>query len=130
VVFHNPFSVFGRSFEAFNEIWQDIFRPGPITPSKIWRYTTVERLAELVGHDTIKIGEYPKESASSALADSIIQARTDAVSAIWTGLELISSTVDVSQIRHVVDKAFGLSLQMSLQRCRVQATFVKEQCPT
>lgn len=136
MVFHNPFIMFGESFGIVHPLWQEMFGPAkhhgmpvPAQRSEIWRYTTVERLAEMTGPGVLNIGKtrsadnHPEGMAARTLAESANQARTDVADAMLTGLEQISSAVDVLQIRNIVDMAFGLSLQMSLQRCRVQITF-------
>jgi hypothetical protein len=42
---------------------------------------------------------------------------------IESGLALITPSVDSNRVNRIVDKAFALAMQMSLQRSRLQVTF-------
>lgn len=138
MIFCNPFAIFGKSSSRMNRAWQNMFGPEhhygwpfPTSSCETWRYTTVERLAEIADPDNITKGEVkkvhkqPRALVQEDVQSSTIQARAQVIGYIRAGLEQVSSAADASQIRDIVDKAFDLARQMSLQRSRIQVTYPK-----
>jgi hypothetical protein len=135
-VFLQPFAVFGSKCEAILNIWQNMFdapychdQSYPTSASEAWRFTTVERLIEMVGEQLVTDGTYDEmlqhtnSKAAQELSASVIQARTQTLDNLETGLGLASTSFDTMKVREIVDKAYTLALQMVRQRARVQITY-------
>ncbi|KAH7093077.1 hypothetical protein FB567DRAFT_575852 [Paraphoma chrysanthemicola] len=132
MVFENPFKVFGSYCDAKSEMWTDMFGsdffsrwPTPTTLSETWRYTVAERVVQMVGGDLVCEGKIKQGNRHERqdIEDSVLEARLHVAKCIETGLAQISSAMDVSLINEIVDKAFALGLQMTLQRPRLQITY-------
>jgi hypothetical protein len=133
-VFQNPFSIFRDEGESVSEVWRKMFGTGhwhawpcPTSSSETWRFTTVEKFWEMASPNTHEYdgdGMQPVDDNSARkLGASIMEANETVFSIIVSGLANVASAYDMSQIRLIVEKAFALSKQMSIQRCRLQVTF-------
>jgi hypothetical protein len=135
-VFSGPFSLFGHLGKNLDEDWVTVFDireslqwPEPSASCEKWRYTTMEHLVNMVGRHIITQGRADAATRSDASATAkywikdVVKNRDGVAQTIGEKLLLISSKVDVSRISHIIDKAFSLALQMSLQRSRIQVTF-------
>ncbi|KAF2849835.1 hypothetical protein T440DRAFT_532759 [Plenodomus tracheiphilus IPT5] len=133
MVFSNPFAILGKPSEQVQRLWISMFGmahqhdwPVPTASSEPWRSMTMKHLVGMVGRDVITTGKVADTGHKDMYADleaAVLQGRADTVEAIESGLAQVSANGDLSAIRSVVDKAFGLALQMSLQPCRIQITF-------
>jgi hypothetical protein len=136
MVFASPFRIFGEFGKMLDENWAMVFEteeqsllPHPSVLSEKWRYTTMEQLVRMVGRDTITSGHIEGVPSHSASANSkewvkeILKTRSEVAQTLGTKLLSVSSRVDVSGISHIIDKAFSLVYQMSLQHSRIQVTF-------
>ncbi|KAI8935109.1 hypothetical protein NX059_007704 [Plenodomus lindquistii] len=132
-VFRSPHAILESSLDELQIPWTTIFGnvhqhgwPTPSASSETWRLTTVKQLIGKVGQNVItsgKVDETCPRILDEEQKDAIIHARAIGFEAIRSGLSRISSTAHDSSFRTIVDKAFGLALEMSSQRYRVQITF-------
>ncbi|KAH4054948.1 hypothetical protein HBI38_104890 [Parastagonospora nodorum] len=131
LVFCGPFAIFQTVGITLNQNWAYLFRntsisdwPAPSAPCESWRCLTMQRLVDDVGEDAIKNGHSATmHRDSEGLESAVIEGRSKVANIIGEGLMQISSTADFSRISFIIDKAYSLALQMSLQRCRLQITF-------
>jgi hypothetical protein len=126
-IFDTPFSIFRTEGKRLSESWTQIFgtkhRPGwpcPSTPCELWRYTTSGQLLQSGGRDRIVHGKDGSASDNSKL--NVLDACRDAKDVIVAHLQLIDPNVDREQVSRIIDKAFKLAMQLSLQRPRLQVT--------
>jgi hypothetical protein len=127
-VFRTPFVIFGTQCETLAVNWQSIYLgdhchgwPVPTSLCEMWRCTTIEGMLGLVDRDVIIHGK--QKDIPGELDSSIIAARDSVLNTIGHRLtKLSTTTVNRSQVQNIVDKAFALALQMSLQRVRFQIT--------
>jgi hypothetical protein len=135
-LFSRAFGVFGKFGEHLNEDWSYLFSTGnplpwpePSTSCEKWRYTTMEQLVNMVGRSAIIQGQADVAIRSNAGATAkywikaVIKNRDEVAQTIGEKLLSISSAVDISRISHIIDKAFSLAHQMSLQRSRILVIF-------
>jgi hypothetical protein len=135
-VFSSPFAMFRKSGYGFKASWHCLFGhasneewPVPSSQCEIWRYTSMEQLVEQVGRSTITRGQ-EKETNLPAGSDHtemlirhVIQARRSVANTIGGQLTTVSTMTDLSRVPLIVDKAFSLAMDMSLQRSRLQVTW-------
>jgi hypothetical protein len=143
-VFLNPFAIFGPTGKKFDVNWVTLFSddfvddwPFPSSVCEMWRYTSMEQLVDHVGRSTIKEGqaETPTESQIvETLRGHVTEARNATFNVISGTLAQVSPTADLSRVLLIINKAFSLAMEMSLQRSRLQVTwpyvgdqFVKEE---
>jgi hypothetical protein len=93
-----------------------------------WRYSKAEQIVGVVGHDTITCDEEKHARAaekfpSQVLTLAILRARDEFGKTIRSHLSTSSPTTDLPQIQNLVDKAFILAGEMSLQRSCLQVTY-------
>jgi hypothetical protein len=127
-VFRYPFTAFGEHNKEVSGVWTHLFGqehhhgwPTPSTPCENWRRTTAEHLHETVGR-AIDAKE-DMEPARKRMKSSVIDPREQTENIIEAYLESVFPETDFSQVRTIVDKAYALAIQMSLQRCRLQVTY-------
>ncbi|KAL1604232.1 hypothetical protein SLS59_004026 [Nothophoma quercina] len=134
LVFDTPFSVFGKAGASLGQNWKVLFGQRhdgglsrPSDSSESYRYAVVSQCVRLAGRDTITEGQAeahnPNRRAAHHLATGTLERRDEVANTIGTKLATISSTVDVSQISNIINRAFALALEMSLQKCRLQITY-------
>ena len=127
-IFQTPFTIFGKHGGGLGESWSNIFGrnhvlgwPCPTTSCEAWRYTTTELLVKAAGKDTITHGD------AGLLVDdwegSVLKVRKETKKIIETHLLKIAPASDEAQLTRIVDKAFTLAMNMSLQRSRLQVTY-------
>jgi len=128
LVFSNPYAFFGAHCKRVETAWTQIFGAGhldnwpkPSSQAEDWRAKTVEYLMSQTSRDIVTQGK--SDNMLEGLTGSVIEARTFVAGIITGHMELISSEHDILQIQLIVDKAFALALQMSLQRSRIQVTY-------
>ncbi len=131
-VFSRPLKIFGDRLATVEYTWHMLFGPHdhhnwpmPTPSCEAWRYLTTERLVEIVGQDTITDGKRKEVhhsigSFDSKVEDGVIEAQAKVFGTIHSGLSQVSLDVDVEQIKLIINKAFSLALQVSLQRARIQ----------
>ncbi|KAF3006486.1 hypothetical protein E8E13_004233 [Curvularia kusanoi] len=133
-IFATPFAIFGVASSAFGKSWMWLYgekfegaRPLPSASCELYRRTVLEEMVRLAGRDTILSGQEDAHILDSErarrLAEGALQWREKVANTIGTQLAIISSTVDFSQISHIVNRSFALALEMSSQRCRLQITY-------
>jgi hypothetical protein len=128
-VFGTPFDIFGKEGEALKGSWADLFGtehtqswPLPSPLSELWRCTTMESLVgSLVPRDVITHGKV--NDKQSTIEASVLDARNNVASILKQVLAKVSPSADFGCTRQIVDKAFALAAQMSLQRARLQVTY-------
>jgi len=131
LVFCGPFTIFQNVGIALRQNWNYLFSttgiadwPAPSTACEIWRCLTMQQLVDDVGENCIKNGQSAtKHHDPGVLESAVIEGRSKVANIIGECLMQISSTADFSRISFIIDKAYSLALQMSLQRCRLQITF-------
>jgi hypothetical protein len=127
-VFHTPFAVFGNCYKNLNPIWAILFGsvdgeswPTPTAASETWRYMTVERLVRIADRGTITRGHLVQPL--SPLRASVLDARSLVSCIIDRNVTELSPGTKIRGISSIVDKAFTLSLDMALQRSRLQIVY-------
>lgn len=134
MVFLHPFIIFPRNGGSMEMLWISMFEahssgywPTPSIKCEDWRTTTMQQLADRVGRDAITRGESTEDqledSNGKRLRDDVAIQREKVANTIGGGLLKVSSTTDVTQISNIINKAFSLALELSLQRSRLQVTF-------
>lgn len=130
LVFASPFMILGEKcdFLCFN--WHSLFLsghvgewPGPSALCETWRYTTMERMMEVVDPNVIAKGE--SKGANPFVEASILKARQMVMDKIQTGFVECADPAAIAQIQTIIDKSFALAMKMSLQRYRLQVTYPK-----
>jgi hypothetical protein len=132
-VFRNPFAVFGNNVGHVNKAWHEMFGsdhhhdwPSPSSFCESWRRSTAEHLREsmktVIRHDDIM------EPIPKRIKTARIDASKQLTSELETSLKQMFPETNVSQVRIIVEKAFALAVQMSLQRCRLQITYPSTGC--
>jgi hypothetical protein len=91
----------------------------------------MEQIEDIVGHATIARGEEKHAQGAEAvltqvLTMRVLQARDEVGDTIRSHISVLSPTTDFPQLQNLVDKAFTLAVEMTLQRSRFQVTF---SCP-
>lgn len=133
-VFATPFSMFGNAANMWEEPWGFLYgdghrgeQPPPSTSSELYRCTVASELVRLTGRETILTGQINTEVRKKGIAGYLIEGtltcRDAVASTIGKKLASISSAVDFAEIPFIVDCAFALALEMSLQKCRLQVTY-------
>lgn len=134
LIFASAFSIYGKFGTVCSTNWKWVFGSGhegmlprPTALSESFRCTIADHLVSLVGRDTTA---QRKAAANECMgqtarrcATATLECREKVANTIGTKLTSISSTVDVSEISSIVDRAFALALDMSLQKCRLQITY-------
>ncbi|EUC40239.1 hypothetical protein COCMIDRAFT_109326, partial [Bipolaris oryzae ATCC 44560] len=132
-LFHHPFE-FCRPIEVLNEDWRLIFAeeffddwPTPTPESESWRLTTVNTLISQIGRETTTTGQCHEDSQElskkvRSLQKGVFKKRESVANTIRSHLTAIS-TGDHSNIPGIVDQAFKLAFNMSMQPFRVQITW-------
>lgn len=130
LVFNNPYAFFGTHCKALNEAWIQVFGanhpngwPKPSLEGEGWRVKTVEHLVSQTSRDIITHGK--PEHMLEGLTASVIQARMLAATYIAGNIETQPPGDDALQVQVqlIVEKAFALAMQISLQRSRIQVTY-------
>jgi len=127
-VFANPFSIFGPQGQGANNLWMIMFGtshcdgwPLPTSQSEDWRQATMEQLMCMVDQDIIT--ERKTKTNLDFVEALMMEEHENIIKFIESGLALITPSVDSNRVSGIVDKAFALAMQMSLQRSRLQVTF-------
>lgn len=130
MVFRDPFTIFGAEGGIIANLWSSMYDtqhchgwPAPSASCEAWRCRTVEQLVTVVDENIITQGETKVNYLY--LEQNVVDARVGVIAAIETGLASITSTVDSSQVLHIVNGAFTLWMHMSLQQPRLQIVFPK-----
>jgi hypothetical protein len=123
-VFDSPFEVFGVEAKKVAKVWFELFRgahsgpwPTPSGPAERWRCVTVEHLMQHSGKGAVTHGS---PGTATRLSESISNKRDEVHKYLFGTMGRVSPTSDFSQLSEVINKAFSLALEMSLQRCRLQ----------
>jgi hypothetical protein len=132
-VFSSPFAISGQVGKELQTTWRHLFGEGFFeswpTPSSLcetWRYSSMEQLVSQVGRSAIMDGEVELSTESEGiqnLRDHVTKARRAVSNEIKSPLALISTRIDFSQLSAIIDKAFTLAMEMSLQRSRLQVVW-------
>jgi hypothetical protein len=132
-VFYSPFTIFEQFAEQFDTNWDHLFGhdfigywPVPSSLCENWRCTSMEQLVDQVGRSTITEGRAGEPTGSEhvqELRNSVIRARNATSKDITSKFTLVSAAADLSRVPAIVDKAFTLALEMSLQRSRLQVAW-------
>jgi hypothetical protein len=127
-VFANPFSIFGPQGQGANNLWMIMFGmdhcdgwPLPTSQSEDWRQATMEQLMSMVDQDIIT--ERKTKTNLEYVEALMMEEHENIINFIESGLALITPSVDSNRVNGIVDKAFALAMQMSLQRSRLQVAF-------
>jgi hypothetical protein len=141
-VFSTPFAYFRKSGPGLQSSWECLFGndffdewPIPSSSSENWRCTSMEQLVDEVGRSTITQGEVKEENLPAesdhvqSLIRQVVQARKAVANTIGGQLATVSAKADLSRVPLIIDKAFSMAMEMSLQRSRLQVTcpFVGDQ---
>jgi hypothetical protein len=95
--------------------------PQPSLECETWRCKTMEQLISLAGRDTITSGI--SEPQPEGVKVSVLNNRLIVTTIIEGHFTMKSPECDRRPFRQLVDKAFGLAMQMSLQRPRLQVPY-------
>ncbi|KAI4924199.1 uncharacterized protein J4E92_007280 [Alternaria infectoria] len=132
-VFRNPFAVFGNNVERVNEAWHELFGsdhnhdwPSPSVVCENWRRSTAECLRESA--NAVVRNDDTLEPTSKRIKTARIDASKELASEWESFLKQMFPGSNSSQVHSIVDKAFALAVQMSLQRCRLQITYPSTGC--
>lgn len=128
MVFRDPFTIFGSERKTIVNLWCSMFEaqhfhgwPRPSPASETWRQTTMTRLAAIIDKEIITHGKTKNQYVY--LEQQVVEARVNTIGLLETRLARITSNVDSSQVYQIVNTAFTLAMNMSLQRSRLQITF-------
>lgn len=135
-IFETPFTILGDNGAAIADVWSKLFdnksHRGWPTPSALcesWRCTTVEHAIEGMDPGSVQREDDKAErshsdgTAPQGSENVELQMRNSVANEIGTRLANLSTAADFPLIPKVVEAAFALALQMSLQRYRLQITF-------
>ena len=127
MVFSNPYAFLVAHCNGVETAWTQIFGadhvnnwPKPSRQTEGWRVKTVEHLMKRTSRDIVTHGK--SDQMLEGPTGSVIESRTFVAGIITRYMEMISPERDILQIQLIVDKAFALAVQMSLQRSRIQVT--------
>jgi hypothetical protein len=136
MVFMTPFAIFYDDGDRISDVWSMMFDgedsrywPTPSTQAETWRRATIEHMVALAGRTTITRGEDELSSqpldkgATSGLQRNVLLARARVAEIIISRLVKLSPETDISQVQKLIDRAFALALEMSLQRSRLQVAY-------
>ncbi|CAI6322147.1 unnamed protein product [Periconia digitata] len=127
-IFDSPFLMLGYRYGDLTDSFTSLFGndhqnewPIPHENVERWKYQTIEHFVQEVGFDAIAKGTpAPK---NPVMAESISYQRESVIKHIAKPLTCLKTNLEFGNLRAIVNKAFKLSLQMNLQRCRLQAVF-------
>jgi len=129
-IFRTPFSIYGNDCAMLGGTWKSMFLTGhvngwpvPTLLSESWRCTTTESMLTLVDREVITQGKI--NNVPQKLEPGIIATRDQVKNIIKDGLNRISHEPDLSSVSNIVNKAYSLALQMSLQKSRLQVTYAQ-----
>jgi hypothetical protein len=137
LVFLSPFAIFHEDGNRLSELWSIMFHaedsrswPTPSLRCESWRYSTMEHIVDVVGHAIITCGKKrhdqgAEEVSTQALEMGVLQTRDKVGDTIRFHLSTLSPAAKFPQIKNLVDKAFTLAVEMTLQRSRLQVTYPK-----
>jgi hypothetical protein len=98
--------------------------PDPTSESENWRLTTVKTLVGQIERGTIIAGQDHIDYAEAdELQKEVLKTREHVTNFIKSNLMKIAPTLDLSHISDIIDRAFELALDMSMQPFRVQITW-------
>jgi hypothetical protein len=127
-VFWTPFTYFGKEGTIFSEMYTMMFgaafyhaMPIPALLCETWRRATTEHMMEFV--DRAVITSWNANEEKRLLECNIIDTRNEAFAIIESTFALFAPAVDLAPVRQILDKAFALAMQMSVQRSRLQITY-------
>lgn len=130
LVFRYPFAIFGKEGQDFANLYTNMFQqahcdawPCPTTRCEIWRYTTMEQLAESIGRDAMV--RWETHTKDGPLSSGLIDVRAEVLNTIEKRFSYFSPSYDLERVRLIINKAFALSMTMSLQVFRLQLTYPK-----
>jgi hypothetical protein len=136
LVFLTPFAIFHDDGDRISDLWSKMFDaedsrywPTPSPQAESWRHATMEQMVVLAGRKTITRGKDEQssqpldKSTTTGLQQSVLLSRASVEEIIGSRLLQLAPAADLSQVQNLVDKAFTLALEMSLQRSRLQVTY-------
>ncbi|KAJ4324501.1 hypothetical protein N0V94_001241 [Neodidymelliopsis sp. IMI 364377] len=130
LLFQSPFGVHGQAGHDLATMWRGIFGqehvdfwPSPSSLCEIWRCTTAEQLSAQLSSMAVSRGSTGVRETPRNLDLNFIDTHTQVYDVIMGFLTTISGVEDIPQVHSIIDKAFALALQMSLQRVRLQITY-------
>ncbi|OAK96228.1 hypothetical protein IQ06DRAFT_296995 [Phaeosphaeriaceae sp. SRC1lsM3a] len=135
LVFATPSKFSSDQSDPVHQVWCGLFDarghcpwPAPSIQSETWRCSTMKQVVELAGRSIITLGQYvsPQVSTNSRareLQETILRSRAELANTVESLLIAMAPTADTSQIQELVDKAFTLAMEMSLQRPRLQVVY-------
>lgn len=140
-IFGSAFSMYGKSGSSWSSSWNALFGigqigawPRPTASSESFRCTVADQLVTLIGRDTIVRGQADTQGRAGSVARrgvaATLECRGEVANTMGTKLTSISSTVGVSEISNIIDRAFALALDMSLQKCRLRSSFPVSERPS
>ncbi|KAI4622563.1 uncharacterized protein J4E87_006505 [Alternaria ethzedia] len=132
-VFRNPFTILGENVKYVHKAWIEMFGdehhhewPVPTAVCENWRRTTIEHLHESMNEafrlDSDVEPKFKRKKTTS------VDPRKKLADEAEEYLEARLPASNCSQLRGIIDKAFALAKQMSLQRCRLQITYPSTGC--
>jgi hypothetical protein len=130
-LFRGPFNVYGQEGHDLATMWRGIFGhehvdfwPSPSSLCETWRCTTAEQLAAQLSPTAVLQGSTKSHDETFHNLDlSFIKTHTHIYSVIMGFISTVSGVIEVPQVHTIIDKAFTLAMQMSLQRFRLQITY-------
>lgn len=134
MVFEHPFSFWG-SPRALYDNWKLTFGesvendwPEPTPKSENWRRTTTEELVGRIGRETVTSGQihggrHRHDKHAQKMQTSVLKTRERVANTISAHLTIIEPNCELSHISDIVDRAFALALDISIQPSRIQFTW-------
>ncbi|KAH5167316.1 hypothetical protein HBI25_075650 [Parastagonospora nodorum] len=126
-VFRGPFAIFGKEGNNCSELYNKMFGnmlqhgwPIPTPASEVWRCTTIDHLATFIRPEALN--SWNMKSEHNHLEENVVKVRTGVLKVLSSGLEPFLPSVDLAPLRHVIDKACSLALQIHCQRFRLMVT--------
>jgi hypothetical protein len=136
VVFKTPFAILGDVGTSIAELWSKLFNdkhhrgwPTLSVSCESWHCTTVEHAVKTMSQscnadENTKVDCGLLDGTASHKSESEeLRVRTLIANEIGTKLANLSTAADFPLIARIIEAAFALALQMSLQRSRLQITF-------
>jgi hypothetical protein len=136
MIFMTPFAIFHDGGDEISELWSKMFDaengrywPTASPQAESWRCSTMEHLVATATRAAITRGEEEQsskpldEGATHGVQRSVLLSRARVSETIRARLSKLAPGADFSQVQKIVDRAFTLALEMSLQRSRLQVTY-------
>jgi hypothetical protein len=136
MVFFSPFAIFFDDGDSISRVWSKLFDmenedrwPTPSPQCEAWRCSTMEYMVDVASRTAIThgveeaSGQSLEEHAVHGFKKCVIQSRARMLDILRLPLSQLAPAADLSSVQGIVDKAFTLALDMSLQRSRLRVTW-------